>query len=158
MEIATRRFYAMTLAILAVALAACGMAQPMPDFNSFAHTVTDDVVVLYWNCSRPSPGVVRVAGWANNPYSPVALQDLEVRVYGVSTQGDNVSRGRGSAQSYMIYTNDPSPFTIDLKSVPGEARYDMTYSYMLPVVGRIAIVTGGEKQGYASNICAGLGP
>ncbi len=158
MEISRRRFYAMTLAILAVALAGCGMATPMPDFNSFAHTVSDNVVVLYWNCSRPSPGVVRVAGYANNPYSPDAIQDLEFRIYGVSAQGGNVSRGRGSAQAYMIYTNQPTPFTIDLNSVPGEVRYDMTYSYMLPVVGRIAIVTGGERQGYAANICAGLGP
>ncbi len=148
----------MTLAILAVALAACGTAAPMPDFNSFAHTVTDTVVVLYWNCSRPAPGVVRVAGVANNPYSPVALQDLEFRIYGVNAQGTNMSRARGSAQAYMIYTNEPSPFTIDLKAVPGEVRYDMVYSYMLPEVGRIAIVTGGERQNYAQNICAGLGP
>jgi len=158
MDIARRQLYAMTLAILAVALAACGTATPMPDFNKFAHTVTDNVVVLYWNCSRPAPGVVQVAGVANNPYSPVAIQDLEFRVYGVSAQGGNVSRGRGSAQSYMIYTNEPSPFTIDLKNVGGEARYDMTYSYMLPVAGRIEIVTGGERQNYAQNICAGLGP
>jgi len=58
MDLVARRSYAMTLAFLAVALAACRMATPMPDFNSFAHTVTDDVVALYWNCSRPALGMV----------------------------------------------------------------------------------------------------
>ena len=89
MEIDARRFYGM-LGVLALVLAACHMATPMPDFNSFAHRVTDDTVVLYWNCSRSAPGVVRVAGVANNPYSPGPLQDLEFRLYGVNAQGTNV--------------------------------------------------------------------
>ncbi len=158
MDIVVRRSYAMTLASLAVALAACGTATPMPDFNSFAHQVTDDTVALYWNCSRPAPGMVQVAGVANNPYSPVALQDLEFRLYGVNGQGVNVSRARGSAKAYMIYTNQPATFTLDLKTVGGEVRYDMVYSYMLPSEGREAFVTSGERQNFARNICAGLGP
>jgi len=97
-----------------------------------------------------------VSGVANNPYSPVALQDLEFRLYGVNAQGSNVSRARGSAKAYMIYTNDPATFTLDLKTVGGEVRYDMVYSYMLPMEGRIAILTGGERQNFARNICAGL--
>ena len=158
MDIAAGRFYAMTLASLAVALVACGTARPMPDFNSFAHRVTDNVVVLYWTCSRPAPGVVQVAGVANNPYSPGPIQDLEFRIYGVSAQSSNASRARGSAQAFLIYTNEPSPFKIDLKSVGGEAQYNMVYSYMIPIEGREALVTGGERQGYAANICAGLAP
>ncbi len=158
MDIFARRLYAMMLAILALILAACYTATPMPDFNSFSHTVTDDTVVLYWNCSRPAPGMVQVSGVANNPYSPVALQDLEFRLYGVNAQGVNVSRARGSVKAYMIYTNQPAPFTLDLKTVGGEVRYDMVYSYMLPSEGQQTLVTSGERQNFARNICAGLAP
>jgi len=150
----------MTLPILAVALIGCGTARPMPDFNSFAHRVTDNVVVLYWNCSRPAPGMVQVSGVANNPFSPQPLQDLEFRLYGVNVQGSNVSRARGSAQDFLIHTNDPTAFTIDLKTVGGEVRYDLVYSYMLelPPGGGRSLVAGGERKNFARNICAGLVP
>ncbi len=159
MEIDARQFY-WILTILALVLAACGTAQPMPDFNSFAHRVSDDMVNLYWNCSRPAPGVVRVAGVASNPYSAQPLQDVEFRLYGVNAQGTNVSRARGSAHAFLIYTNDSSPFTIDLKTMGGETRYDLVYSYRVqPEVDQnFALGTGGEAQNFARNICAGLGP
>ena len=125
----------MTLAILVVALAACGTAKPMPDFNTFQHRVTDGTVALYWNCSRPASGVVRVEGAANNPYTPAPLQDLEFRLYGVTAQGSNVSRARASAQDFLIEMNAPSTFTIDLKTQGGEDRYDLFYSYMMAASG-----------------------
>ncbi len=157
MDLSARRFHAMTLAILVVALAACGTAQPMPDFNSFQHRVTDGTVALYWNCSRPGSGVVRVAGVANNPYYPAPIQDLEFRLYGVTAQGNNVSRARASAQDYMIEMNSPSTFTIDLKTQGGENRYDLVYSYMMAARG-LRGAMGGEQQNMARDVCAGLGP
>ncbi len=31
--------------------------------DSFSHRVATSEVVLYWNCSRPESGVLRLAGW-----------------------------------------------------------------------------------------------
>ncbi len=159
MEISTRKCIAMMLALLAGALGACGTAQTSLDFSSYAHRVSDDVVVIYWNCSRPSPGVVQVQGVANNPFYPQPIQDLEIRVYGVNTQGGNVSRARGSTQDYLLQMNSPSAFKIDLKTVGGEVRYDIVYSYMAGEGGRMGLVGGGmERQNFARDICAGLAP
>ncbi len=158
MEISARGWYATTLVLLAVALAACGTAQTSLDFSSYAHRVSDDTVNLYWNCSRPAAGVVRVEGAANNPFYEEPIQDLEFRVYGVNAQGSNVSRARGSAQDFLIQTNSPSRFTIDLKTVGGEVRYDLVYSYMIAAGGARRETGGGEKQNFARNICAGLAP
>jgi len=164
MNIAARRRYALTLAVLALALAACagGASSMNLDFSSYAHKVTDGTVALYWNCSRPAPGRVRVEGVANNPYSPVGLEDLEFRLYGVNAGGGTVSRARASAKAYMIEPNAPSPFSIDLRTRGGEARFDLVYSYMLaggigggPGFGAGG---GGEQQNMARNVCAGLAP
>jgi len=158
MDLAARRLYAVTLASLAVALAGCGTARPMPDVNSFAHRVTDNVVVLYWDCSRPAPGVVQVAGVANNPYYMTPVQNLGFRLYGVNTQGSDVSLAQGNAQAFLIYMNSPSPFTLDLKTQGTEVRYDLIYIYRLgqPPGGARALVAGGERQNYARNVCAEL--
>jgi hypothetical protein len=166
MNIAARQRYALTVAVLALALAACagGASSMNLDFNSYAHKVTDGTVALYWNCSRPAPGLVRVAGVANNPYSPTPLEDLEFRLYGVNATGRNISRARADAKAYMIQTNAPSPFTIDLKPKGGEARFDLVYSYMLAggIGGGRAFGMGaeggGEQQNMAQNVCAGLAP
>ncbi len=159
MDISAKRWYATTLVLLAVAMAACGTAQTSLDFSSYAHRVSDDVVALYWNCSRPAPGMVQVAGVANNPFYGQPIQDLEFRVYGVNAQGGNVSRARGSTQDYLIQMNSPSAFKIELKTVGGEVRYDLVYSYMAGEGGRMGLVGGGmERQNFARDICAGLAP
>ncbi len=160
MDLAARRLSAVTLAGLAVTLAACGTARPMPDSESFAHRVTDNVVVLHWNCSRPAPGVVQVAGVANNPYYQTPIQNLGFRLFGVNAQGSDVSLAQGSAQAFLIYMNSPSPFTLDLSTQGTEVRYDLIYSYRLgqPPGGARAPVAGGERQNYARNVCAELGP
>ena len=153
----------LALAFFAFVLAACGMAKPMPPFDTFAHRISDGTVALYWNCSRPAAGVVRVEGWANNPYSPGPIKDLAFILYGVNSQGGTVSQVKGSAQSYLIQTNEPSQFTIDLKTVGGESRYDLVYEYYGSADGgggRFGMGAGDSQrqQNMARNICAGLAP
>ena len=157
MDFSTRRFYTGVLCFFTVALAACGTAKPMPDFNTFQHRVTDGTVALYWNCSRPATGMVRVEGVANNPYYPTPIQDLEFRLYGVTAQGSNISRARGSAQDFLIEMNAPSSFTIGLKILGEEVRYDLVYSYMMAARG-LGGAMGGEQQNMARDVCAGLAP
>jgi hypothetical protein len=163
MRISTRRIPAVALMLCAVALAACGLAKPMPPLNSFGHQNSDGTAALYWDCSRPGAGVVRIEGWANNPYYPNALQDLEVILYGVNAQGSTVSQAKASAQNYQIQTNEPSPFSVDLRTVGGEVRYDMVYQYWgggdSGMGRRGGMGGGGERhQNMARDVCVGLAP
>ncbi len=158
MHISTRRPHAFIVTLFAVPLAACGLAKPLPDFDSFAHRVSDSTVALYWNCSRPEPGVVQVAGWANNPYYPQPITDLGFILYGVSAQGGDISTAHASAQAYEFFTNDPTPFTINLYTVGGEVRYDLVYHYLFQGGPRNGVGIGLQQQNMARNVCAGLGP
>lgn len=162
-HVSPRQCQTLILMLCVVALTACGLAKPMPPFDSFAHRSADGTVALYWNCSRPGAGVVRVDGWANNPYYPNPIQDLEVILYGVNAQGSTVSQAKGSAQNYQIQTNEPSPFSVDLKTVGGEVRYDMVYQYWGGGDDGMGRRGGGgfggeRQQNMARNVCVGLGP
>ncbi len=107
MHISTRRLHAVTLPIFAVALGACGLGEPLPPFDKYAHYVSDSNVALYWNCSRPEPGVVQVAGWANNPYYPQPIKDLGFTLYGEDARGGDISSAQASAKSYLIFHDGP---------------------------------------------------
>jgi hypothetical protein len=160
MRIATRGAYLLPLLALLAGCAGANSSMNV-DFSSYAHQVTDGTVALYWNCSRPSPGVVQVQGAANNPHLMVPLEDLEFRLYGVSVQGYTMARARGSAKDYWINTNAPSPFTLTIQTKGVAVKFDLGYSYMLAgnVVG--GLFGGGmsaEHQNMARDICAGLGP
>jgi hypothetical protein len=152
------------LPLLALLAGCAGGASSMDvNFSSYAHQVTDGKVALYWNCSRPSPGVVQVQGVANNPYLSTPLEDLEFRLYGVSAQGDTMARARGSAKEYWIQANAPSPFTLTIQTKGVAVRFDLGYSYMLADTGGGGRFGGGgggtaEQQNSAKDICAGLGP
>lgn len=151
-----------TLVFFAVAVAACGLAKPMPPFDTFAHQISDGTVALYWNCSRPSQGVVRVEGWANNPYYPRPITELELLLYGVNAQDGNVSQAKGSARDYQIQTNEPSPFLVELRTTGGEVRYDLVYQYWGggDGGGRLGRLggTGPRQQNMARDVCKGLAP
>ena len=158
-----RRFYALPLLLLLALLAGCagGASSMNLDFSSYAHQVTDGTVALYWNCSRPAPGVVQVQGVANNPYLGIPLEDLEFRLYGVTAQGYTVTRGRGSAKEYWINTNAPSPFTVSVQTKGAAVKFDLGYSYMLAGNvggGLFGGAMSAEHQNMARNICADLGP
>ena len=86
MHISPRRCHTFVLVLYAIALTACGLVKPMPPPESFSHRISDGTAALYWNCSRPGTGLVRVEGWANNPYYPGPIKDLEFILYGVNAQ------------------------------------------------------------------------
>jgi hypothetical protein len=145
-----------------VGLTACGLAKPMPPFDSFAHRISDGTVSLYWNCSRPAPDGVRVEGWANNPDYPQPINDLEFILYGVNAQEGTVSQAKASAKAYLIQTNEPTTFTIDLKTVGAEVRYDLVYQYWGAGDSGMGFRGGGRvgqrQQNMAKDVCAGLTP
>jgi hypothetical protein len=152
----------LALTLCVIALTACGLAKPMPPFDSFAHRISDGTVSLYWDCSRPAPGAVRVDGWANNPAYPQPINDLEFILYGVNAQESNVSQAKASAQAYLIQTNEPTTFVINLKTVGAEVRYDLVYQYWGGGDSGMGFRGGGgvsqRQQNMARDICAGLAP
>ena len=160
MHISPRRCRTLMLVLCVVALTACGLAKPMPPFDSFAHRISDGTVSLYWNCSRPAPGAVRVDGWANNPAYPQPIKDLELILYGVNAQDGTVSQAKGSAQAYLIQTNEPSSFVVDLKTVGAEVRYDLVYQYWGGGDSGMGFSGSGSQrqQNMARDVCAGLAP
>ena len=163
MGFVTRPLHVLVFVLCLGALTACGMVKPMPPLDSFGHRITDGTLALYFNCSQPTAGAVRVDGWANNPYLPGPIKGLGFILYGVNAQNRSVSQAKADAQSYLIQTNEPSQFTIDLKTVGGEVRYDLVYEYYGSADGgggRLGMMGGGgeRQQNMARDVCAGLAP
>jgi hypothetical protein len=100
--------------LLALTLGACALpaARPAPyPPDAYAHRVASSHVVLYWNCVRPEPGILRVEGVAQNPWSSQEVRFLEVEVVGVNNQERTVSHAKGAAQDILIHTNQFSRAT-----------------------------------------------
>jgi hypothetical protein len=100
---------------------------PPPDY---AHRVATSHVVLYYNCLTPSPGGVHLDGLAFNPWSSQPVGALEVELVGVDARGWSVSEAKTEARDFQLFTNQSTPFQLDLKTVGNEVRFDMYYSYL----------------------------
>jgi hypothetical protein len=149
---------AVTLAFVAFVLSACGMAKPLPSVDSYAHQLNDGNVALFWNCSRPEPALVQVSGWANSPFYPQPIRELEFTLYGVNAQGITVSTAQASAQALQIFTNNPVPFIINLDTTGGEVEYHFLYNYYFPGDREAQLAPGDYWRKVANNVCAGLAP
>jgi hypothetical protein len=153
-----RRLQSLMLAIFASVLVACAAAKPLPSLDDYAHQLHDGTVVLFWNCSRPEPGLVQVAGWANNPFYPQPIKDLGFTLYGMNAQGIVVSTTQASAQALQIFTNDPVAFTINLQTTGAEAQYQLFYDYYFSGDREAQLSPGGYWRKVANNICPDLAP
>ncbi|MBI4572895.1 MAG: hypothetical protein HY713_06370 [candidate division NC10 bacterium] len=131
-------FRFLTLVLFVVTLQACGAmagsrsggGQPSvypPDV--YAHRVASSHVVLYWNCARPEPNLLRFEGVAQNPWSPQEVRFLELELVGVDGRDRVVAEARGAVQDILIHTNQTSPFRMDLRTAGSEARFDLYYQY-----------------------------
>jgi len=158
MRISKGPLRAVTLAFFAFTVMACGLGKPMPPLDSYAHQVNDGNVALYWNCSRPETGLVQVAGWANNPYYPQPIKELEFTLYGLDAQGRTVSTSQASAQALQIFTNNPTPFTINLRTRGEETRYEFLYQYYFSGDREAHAGPGDYWRKAVSDVCPGLPP
>ncbi len=148
------------LAGLLLAGAAChqGERAQAIRYDAFARRVSDGTVDLYWNCTRPESGLLRVEGAVHSPYGPGAIYDVELTLYGVDRADRDVSRVQGQTADYQIFTMSSSPFRLDLRLAGGEVRVDLRYQY------RGAIGGGNSDEGgqsafvsnLARDICRGL--
>jgi hypothetical protein len=145
------------LAVVAVSVGACApYSYSTGPSGDLPHRVTDGKVALSWKCLCPEPGIVRLEGLANNPYYPQPIKELEFQLYGVDGQGRNVSQTRGAARDYLIHTNAPSPFTLDLRTAGGEVRFDLVYMYRMRA--SFDSETFGPQQNLARNVCPDVKP
>ena len=128
------------LLLLGVALSACAadgtLLQLPPPFaayppTGFKHTVQTSHVVLYWNCTQPEAGVLRLEGVAFNPWMSAPVQYLEFEVEGVDAGAGSVSEGKAAARDIQIHTNQSTPFQIDLRTTGKEVRHDLYYQYRM---------------------------
>lgn len=95
----------------------------------FAHRVATSHVVLYWNCTRPEADLLRVDGVAQNPWSSQEVRFLELELVGVDREDRVVSETKGAVPNILLGTNQISPFRLDLRTVGGEARFDLYCRY-----------------------------
>lgn len=140
------------LLLLGMGLSACATGGTSPTSVAstpypppgYAHTVQSSHVRLFWNCTRPEPGALRLAGVAVNPWSDQPVRFLEFTLVGVDANEGSVSSAKGEAQNFLLRTWESTPFQLDLRTAGGEVRYDLYYQYRFQdtdhdrILGRVA--------------------
>ncbi len=96
---------------------------------TYTHRAATSHVELFYNCSTPSPGGVRLDGLAFNPWSSQPVRALEFELVGVDARGRSVSEAKAEARDYQVFTSQSTPFQLDLKTVSNEVRFDLYFSY-----------------------------
>lgn len=126
------------LLLLGIGVSACAadgtwrppVAEPTlypPDV--FSHQVASSHVVLYWNCARPEPGLLRLEGVAHNPWGQQEVRFLELEVVGVDGRERAVSQAATAIPDFLLRTNEISPFRRELRMAATEVRFDLFYQY-----------------------------
>ncbi len=108
-----------------------GVERPAPGTppEAFAHRVATSEVVLLWNCLQPEPGLLRVVGEAQSPWQAQPIRFLELQVVGVDAQARETAQASGKARDIQIFTNQRSPFQLELRTAGTEVRFDLYYHY-----------------------------
>ncbi len=110
-------------------LAGCAAAPRIDAPGTFAHRIASPHAELYWACSQPEPGILRMDGVAQNPWGQEPIRFLELELVGVDG-GDRMTAAAGGAvQDILLRTNQQSAFRLDLRTTGREARYDLYYQY-----------------------------
>ncbi len=97
--------------------------------TGFTHRVANAQVVLYWTCTRPEPGSLRVEGVAQSPWSSQPIRFMEFNLVGVDARDRQVSATGAALPAVLLFTNEVSPFRLDLKPAGTETRFDLYYQY-----------------------------
>ncbi|HSB79588.1 MAG TPA: hypothetical protein VLM91_12425 [Candidatus Methylomirabilis sp.] len=125
------------LILLGISLSACagqGMgypaAAPVPyPPPGYAHRVETPQVGLYYNCTSPEPGLLRLEGFAFNVWNMQPVRFLELALEGVDSRERMVSEAVGEVRDYQILTGQSTPFQAVLRPSGSEVRYDLYYQY-----------------------------
>ncbi len=138
------------LGVVVMGVTACAaMDTPGPGAppEAFAHRAATSELVLFWNCREPAAGVLRVEGVAQNPWQAQPIGFLELQVEGVDGQGRQTAVAAGKAGAILIFTNQSSPFQLDLRSSGTEVRFDLYYQYLFNEEFKDALLAGPPMVG-----------
>ncbi len=102
-----------------------GAAQPA----GYAHRASTSDVVLYWNCTRPEPEVLRLGGIAQSPWEAEPIGSLRFELVGVDAKGHTISEARAEADENQLGTNQSTPFRLALPTSGREVRFDLFVQY-----------------------------
>ncbi len=126
------------LAMAALGLAGCAAeegtgphktASPTQPTVAYAHRASSSELVLYWNCERPEPTVLRLGGIAQSPWEAEPIVSLRFELVGVDQKGRSVSETRAEADDTQLGTNQRTPFRLDLRTSGREVRFDLFFQY-----------------------------
>jgi hypothetical protein len=153
----------LSIALLAGSVAACaplagqqqtGAAPPPAAAPTvFSHRVSTTQVVLYWNCTRPESGQLRMEGLAYDPYFP-DVRDLQFKLVGVDSSDRVVSETWGVPRHYDLGLSRTSPFQLTLRSTGTEVRFDLSYGYLI----ERAPQSGDVRPWLVAGPSVGVGP
>jgi hypothetical protein len=73
--------------------------------------------------------MLRLEGVAINPGQSQPVRHLEFELVGVDARGRAVSEARDVVRDYQLFTNESTPFRLDLKKAGSEVRFDLYYEY-----------------------------
>jgi hypothetical protein len=142
--------YAVLLVGVAMGVTAC-VAVNTPGTGAppevFMHRTANSEVVLLWNCLQPASGGLRVEGVAHSPWQAQPIRYLELQLVGVDAQNRQTAEAAGKARDVQIFTNQRSPFQIELRTVGTEARVDLFYQYLFSYEYDTAMVAGPPMVG-----------
>ena len=160
---------ALASAVLGGGLAACtplvgqqtatDAVRPAPAPTSFSHRVSTTHVVLYWNCTRPEPGQVRLEGLVYSPYFS-DVRALQFELAGVARGERVVSEARAVLPDYGLGMNRTVPFQMTLRTTGTEVRYDLYYAYRAPgglrssLAGPPLVLAQSQSWFMARDVCA----
>lgn len=142
------------LLLLAVSLSACAADGKFPAMTStpypppgYAHQAGSSHVALYWNCTQPQPGALQLAGLAFNPWSDQPVGFLELELVGVDSSERTVTAAKAEARDFQLYTNQSTPFQLDMRTAGSEVRFDLYYQYRFQDRGHDADFAGPITSG-----------
>jgi len=115
--------------------------------TGFTHRVANAQVVLYWTCTRPEPGSLRVEGVAQSPWSPQPIKFMEFNLVGVDARDHQVSATGAALPAILLWMNQVSPFRLDLKPAGTETRFDLYYEYRFDEGGNDRLFAGPPEAG-----------
>lgn len=126
------------LLVVALVLPACASQGPYESVYPqavFAHRVSSPDVDIYWNCTQPEAGLVRFGGVAQNT-GGAYVRFLKLQVAGVDAKDRNIVEAAAAVPDISLYTNQKSPFQMDLRTAGGEVRFDLFYQYSIGSLSR----------------------
>jgi hypothetical protein len=142
--------HALCLAVAALSVASCVALDTTgtgPAPVAFTHRAANSEVVLLWNCAQPTSGVLRVEGVARSPWQAQPIRYLELQVVGVDARGRRTAEAAGKARDVQIFTNQQSPFQVELRTAGTEVRFDLYYQYLYDHEWDNAMLAGPPMTG-----------